>query len=168
MSGVDLAVLVELARGRDVLEIGTWRGRSALEMARVARHVWVVDTFTGDQYTEAIYGEQLTLPDFVGNARERQLLHKLTVIASRWEDVLPLLDLSPFRFVFADADHSRDATKRLGRELLARLPDRVPVAFHDYGWIPECTAAVDDLAARFGRPVARVGDIIGILGSVTW
>lgn len=166
MSGRDLDVLRELSRGKTVLEIGTWRGRSALEMAYEAAEVWCVDTFCGDKYTATLYGEQFTLPDFAKNARERGLWDKMRILVGRWEDVLPRLDLTGFGLVFYDASHDYEETLAAGQQILSHVPLECTVAFHDYSSnFPQVIRAVDQLAREHcGRPLQRHGDILAVLG----
>src|SRR3990172_6934433 len=164
MSGRDLAVLQELAAGKTVLEIGTWRGRSALEMARVAEAVWCLDTFSGDKYTETLYGPQFTWPDFNRNARERDLWPKLRLLVSCWEEILPLLRLARFDFAFYEAGHDYAETLAAGRILLAGLRPDAVLAFHDYSSnFPQVIRAINDLAAEHPkRNLERRGDVLAV------
>lgn len=165
MSGTDLDVLRELSRGKCVLEIGTWRGRSALEMAYEAEEVWCLDTFCGDPSMEAIYGPQFTLPDFAANARERGLWDKIRILVGRWQDTLLQINLARFDLAFYDADHSFDSTLGAGKILCQCLRPEAVVAFHDFGnpTRDAVAAAVEHLARDHGRRLERRGDIIGVL-----
>jgi hypothetical protein len=155
MSDEELAELQNLAAGKTVLEIGTWKGRSACAMAQAGAEVYCLDTFQGDAST----GKEWVLPDFLANAQRLGLLDRLHPLASRWEVLLPFLDLSPFGLLFYDAAHDEASTYEAGRLLLQRAGPNVPVAFHDFlGW-HSVKLAVDRLTELSGRRLRLAGTI---------
>lgn len=160
MNDGELVALRELAAGKTVLEIGTYRGRSAIEMAGVAKAVWCLDTFRGD----AGCGEGWDLPDFYAEVFKAGVRDKIRAIVARWEEALPLLSLSPFDVVFYDADHSYSATLTAGLLMAEKARPDAVLIFHDYadGW-PGVIQAVDELAAAGGRKLRRMAGALAVL-----
>lgn len=158
MSEIEMAELERLAAGQVVLEIGTWKGRSACAMAAVAKEVWCIDTFRGDRYA----GRGWFLPEFLENAYKLGVWERIRFLGCPWEDLLPQLDLARFGLVLYDADHDYEPTAAAGRLLVGGC--RPPtIAFHDYsGYYPEVIRAVDELAELGGRSV-RVVDTLAVL-----
>ena len=122
---VEAHKLQELAEDKNVLEIGVWKGRSAVAMAAVAEHVTACDYFRGDGFT----GQACTLKDCWQNLWRLELTPDwVTVILGTMYQVVPRLDLAQFDFAFYDANHTYEHT----RDALQML-DGVPViAVHDY------------------------------------
>lgn len=152
------AALVELARGKTVLEIGTFQGYSAILMSRVAKVVHTVDWHRGGHEL----GEQDTLATAWTNIQiagaQNVVLH-----VGRSEDVLPVLR-GPFELIFIDGSHEYEDVKediflcyRLGRQML----------FHDYRGYPGVTQAVDEFVRRLSITGATLERIAGTLAMVT-
>ena len=105
MPAAGLAILRDLAADKRVLEIGCWKGRTALAMAAVANCVWTVDHFRGDAYT----GKAYTLPEAWENLRAAG---NVRVLAGPFEEIMLGLDLAWFEVLFYDADHDYEPTRR--------------------------------------------------------
>jgi SAM-dependent methyltransferase len=147
------AALAELSRGKRVLEIGSFCGRSTLCIARTAASVAAVDFFDGRATpqpgdTSSAFGANLKRYGVDGKVR-----------AFHPSDPLP----GQFGFVFIDGDHSREAVEADIEKALAVLEPGGLIAFHDYrlapgqhdgGWDPGVTEAVDALVARGGEIIA--------------
>lgn len=162
VSRSECEALCELARGRCVLELGSWYGRSTIALASVARVLHAVDWHHGDPHS----GPSDTLGPLVERLRTHELLDSVVLHVGRNEDVLPLLRDGLFGLVFVDSFHARSAVER-DIELAYRLlePGGV-IAFHDYGinlvhnGVPfGVSAAVDAFAARSGRKIEVVGSL---------
>lgn len=154
MSDEELTELQRLAKGKTVLEVGTWKGRSAIAMAQVAERVFCVDHFRGDEST----GKAWTLPELLHCATALGVMNRVHPIVCEWQIALPMLK-HPFGFCLYDADHSEDSTFRAGSMLLSENPNKIPVAFHDYlGW-HSVKLAVDALATRYARSLRIVGTL---------
>jgi len=151
--------LAQLGRGKLVLELGSWHGRSTVLLASVAKMLHAVDWHRGDPHS----GNSDTLGPMVQKLRQHGLEDSVVLHVGRNEDVLPLFRDGLFDLIFVDSFHTYEAVQRdidLTRRLLA--PDGIMV-FHDYGLtliqngIPfGVTAAVDDFAQREGWKVEQV------------
>lgn len=156
-SPAEVAALAELARGRDVLEVGVWKGRCTIPMARVARSLVAVDHFRGDRYT----GEADTLPEFLANVREHGVLDAVTVVIGPFAKALDLLALSRFGLLIYDADHDAGPTAFALDQFAAYHRAGAVVAVHDYDYW-QVRAEVDRVADEMRRRV-RVVDRLAIL-----
>lgn len=104
----ECALLAAMGRDCDALEIGSWKGRSALAAVYggTAR-VMCVDTWRGDSYT----GEGSFWPEFHENAKAEIAAGEIVPAIGDFRDVLPLLDMRMFNIVHYDADHSAEALR---------------------------------------------------------
>lgn len=156
-SPAEVAALVELARGRDVLEVGAWKGRCTIPMARVARSLVAVDHFRGDQYT----GEANTLPEFLANVRDHGVRDDVTVVIGSFAQTLDLVDIARFGLLIYDADHDAEPTRFALDHFAAHHRAGAVVAVHDYDY-PQVKTHVDRIAGEMRRRV-RVVDRLAIL-----
>ena len=135
--------LVRLSQRRDVLEVGSWLGCSAIAMAmNGANIVHSIDWHEGDPHT----GKNETLPQFWENVQRYNVRDKVVVHVGKSEDILPVLRDDMFDFIFIDAYHTYESCMKdieLSLPLLRR--DGI-LAVHDYG-VTEfvVTQAVDEL-----------------------
>ena len=111
-------VLERLARGRTVLEIGSFRGRSTVAMARVAKRVFALDWFRGDKNC----GSAFTLPAFLDALAYHHVEDKVVILAGRVEELAPYL-VGPFDMVYVDGAHDEESVERDTR-LAVRLTTR--------------------------------------------
>lgn len=154
MPAAGLDVLRELARDRHVVEVGTWKGRSALGMAETARSVLAIDHFAGDRYT----GPARTLPECWENVRKHPHGSKVSLLAARWENVWPQLDLTHFGLLFYDGDHDYWPTMQwLDNTLMRARPDAT-IVLDDYSKAyPQVMEAVAHCLTRARRPIRIEG-----------
>lgn len=123
----ECAKLWELARGKRVLEVGSWLGRSTIALASTAEHVTAVDWHHGDFWQ----GEEDTLERFERNLA-RYNIRNVEIVVAKIEEVYKKLP-GPYDLIFIDAAHDLASVRthqRIARRLVA--PGGV-VAFHDYG-----------------------------------
>ncbi len=140
--------LQSLVRGKRVLEIGAYRGRSVCCMAEFAEHVTSVDphdgrSLPGDRQARASLGDMLRNLDRFG------LREKVEMIADPIEDVESRFADDSFDVVFIDGDHRYEAVVRdlcIARRVVK--PGGV-IAVHDYGNRAGVTQAVDALKLPF-------------------
>lgn len=128
---VELALLVKLADGRDVLEIGSYRGLSAWCMAHTAKHIVCVDTFKAWTDGQTQYAEDepfSTLADF---DRNMEGLKNVTRIPLSSEEAHALIPGS-FDMVFLDAMHEYEDVKADIKRWWPRVRPGGVIAFHDY------------------------------------
>jgi predicted O-methyltransferase YrrM len=140
-AGLDL--LRQLAAGRCVIEVGVWKGRTALAMAETAIEVWAIDHFRGDRYT----GAANTLPECWANLRGHAAGDKVRLIAARWEDVWPAIDLRDFDLLFYDGDHDYEPTAMWLSDALYRAR-------------PDATIVVDDYSSRYPQVMQAVAECL--------
>lgn len=120
--------LARLARGRVVLEIGSWCGLSAIVMSRTARSLYCLDWHQGD----GEMGQHDTLAEFTANVR--RYADKRCAIVSlvgRAETVLPLLRDGSFGLVYIDGAHDPASVEHDTGHALRLLRPGGLVAWHD-------------------------------------
>ena len=122
----ELQKLVQLAEGKDVVELGAQYGGSTIALALSARSVHSCDWHQGDEHA----GYRDTLHDYFYNIVScRNVVSHI----GRFEDILPKLRRGGFQMAFIDGQHdfvSVTADYKLVKPLLA---EGAVVAFHDYG-----------------------------------
>ena len=155
MGDAELQELARLAGIANVLEIGTWNGRSAIWMALQGATVYCLDTFRSDDMGEAITGGW-TLGNLIDSARKYWVHERIMPLCVSWEALLPGLNLAGFGLLHYDADHSYQATFDACSLLLAG--SRAPLCVHDYDWA-DPKRAVDALAEYYHRRVRVVGTL---------
>jgi hypothetical protein len=136
------AALAELARGRQVLEIGSFMGLSAVCLARTAASLTCVDFF--DRRVEV--GE---FSGPLGEAFDRSL--EQYGVAGKVTKCHPAaeLPLAAYELVYIDGDHAADSVRADISKALEVLADGGLIAFHDYRRPidPGVTEAVDEFLA---------------------
>jgi SAM-dependent methyltransferase len=149
--------LSERSRGRRVLEVGSWCGRSTICLAQTARVVHAVDWHRGDGAT----GFRLTLPVFLENLARFGVADRVIPHVARIELLAGLFAASSFDLVFIDSCHDREAVETAIRICQPWLrPDGI-WAFHDYAnaAYPAVRTAVDWLL----RPPAHALEMVDSL-----
>lgn len=151
--------LLWLAANRQVLEIGSCFGYSALVMAEVAEHVFAVDP-----HMEQLGGIPGSLPTMRNALRTFELEGKVTICLSYSQDVLPHLVMlgAKFHLIFVDGDHNRPAVEHDLRWGMKLLDEHGAICFHDYGfpdW-PDVKAVLDE---TFPNGATRVTDSLWVL-----
>ncbi len=136
----EAALLGALARNQNVLEIGSWLGRSTIALASTAKHVTAVDWHQGDFHA----GEGDTEAGFRANL-ERYGIQNVTVVVARIEDAKIK---GPFDGVFVDAAHDAESVARDWQIAVRVCREGGWVAFHDYGRF-DVTDFVDSLERQW-------------------
>jgi predicted O-methyltransferase YrrM len=132
--------LVELARGKRVLEIGSQYGYSAVLMALNGATVHAVDWHRGD----AIVGHRESLAPMWQNVNTYGVADRVIIHIGSSRDILPLLVPGSFGFAFHDSYHSTENVLADVALILPLLRPGAKLAFHDYGRYG-VAAAVDSL-----------------------
>jgi predicted O-methyltransferase YrrM len=148
----------------DVLEIGTWMGKSACILAGACKDtapgtcVVCVDTFrmtgpnTQEQYHRRLVDSTGTFYQFLGNASRLGFESSIVPLAALSRRAVPLLR-GPFRMVFLDGSHDLENTRADVDVCLPLLAMGGVLALHDSlgtGW-PEVVAYVsNELSGRAG------------------
>lgn len=148
--------LARLAKGKRVLEVGSFMGRSTVCLAREAAHVTAVDTFDG----RGTPNPMNTMPDFHRAMERHGVAKRVQVKVGTSAEVLPRLSAGgeSFGLAFIDGAHD-EASVRTDIEL--SLPLLAPgglLALHDYGRPddPGVKAAAD---ALLGKPLSVTGTV---------
>jgi predicted O-methyltransferase YrrM len=116
--------LRRLAKGKTVLELGAWKGRSTVAMAGVAKYVVSVDRHQGIEEE----GGSDSLPDYLKSVR---ILSNVAIVVADFSRFCPLL-CDYFDLAFVDGDHD---TESVARDTLTALDHVSPsgiLAFHDW------------------------------------
>lgn len=127
--------LYALARGRRVLEMGTYFGKSAIVMAQSAAVVHTVDNHRGDS-TIGYAGDTPVPPflvPFFTALHEYGLSGKVCVHVGDFDHVVTRFGRAVFDMVFHDGDHTFEAVQH---DLDIAHTTIVPggtLAVHDYG-----------------------------------
>ena len=105
-SDIEAAALQQFAKGKEVLEIGVWKGRSTIAMAATAYHILSVDHFLGDEFA----GNGNPRQETVNRLAPYQSIVSLCI--SKWICLVEYLDIHTFDMIYYDADHTYEATKQ--------------------------------------------------------
>lgn len=121
--------LADLAKGKMVLEIGSYLGRSTIALASDARMVHAVDWHQGDIHT----GHEDTLMEFMHNITRYGVRDRIALHLGKNQDILPHFEPGSFEMVFIDSFHEKTAVMRDLRDAFRILAGKGIIAFHDYG-----------------------------------
>lgn len=146
--------LARLSRGKRVLEIGSYCGRSTVCMARTADHVTAVDYFDGRGTPEP----KDTLATFQANIERYGLADSVTVASP--DDTFT----GECELLFIDGAHDRDSVAADIEKYLPLLSADGLIAFHDYNepCHPGVTQAVNDLLAA-GAELVSVTEHLAVV-----
>lgn len=149
------AALQALARGKLVLELGAWKGRSTCCLAEVATAVRSVDHFRGDG--EA--GREDTHGNWLANVEAQGHRDKVRGATLTFAEAASLMPESAYDLVYVDGDHSEAGTEEATRLALFCVRHGGAVALHDWN-----RASVREGARRAG--LTRPPD--GAAGALAW
>jgi predicted O-methyltransferase YrrM len=150
VTAVESHRLAELAKGKVVLEVGSWYGYSTIVMARVAKRVHAVDWHRGDAHA----GERDTLATLWANLERYAVRDRVILHVGRAQDVLPVLRPGSFDLAFLDAFHTTEAVARDAALIRPLLRRGGMLAFHDYGRF-----GVKEAVDALGVPVSLTGTL---------
>jgi protein-L-isoaspartate O-methyltransferase len=147
--------LAELARDKNVLEVGAYCGRSTICLAKTAHTVGTVDTFDGRGTDQP--GN--TFPLFEKNLKRYGVTTTVKVYRGESAAMLPLLP-PVYDLVFIDGSHDRPSVARDAELAAAVLAPGGLLAFHDYSDRDKgVMAAVDELIAGGAHLLKRVDSL---------
>ncbi len=154
--------LARLAKGKRVLEVGSYCGLSTICLAQTADHVVSVDPHDGRGTPDP----QDTLPKLVANLERYGVADKVEGIIDTftpWENTRRVFDL-----VFIDGAHDYESVFNDVTNALDVLAPGGLIAFHDYRtspgqfdgrWDPGVTRAVNELLDSGGELLSRCATV---------
>lgn len=125
LSDAEVKELRRLARNKEVLELGAWKGRSTVAMSSVARYIVSVDRHHGIPLAQE---DGDSLPDYLDAVRE---LENVAIVIGGFHEVVPRFG-SNFDLVFVDGDHDADSAEADALLAFAHVNEHGVVAFHDW------------------------------------
>lgn len=153
--------LHNLAENKIVLELGSFYGRSTIAMAQSANRVYSVDTHKGDNNT----GPADTYPAFKDNLVKYNVVDRVFIYVGEFHAIGADLPIGVFDMCFLDGQHDYDSVVR-DIALMQRIVKGDGIlAFHDYTGPSDVDThfgvnrAVNELAAREGKAVSRLGNV---------
>jgi SAM-dependent methyltransferase len=163
MSWEELAWLAENAKGKDVVEVGSWLGRSTKAIASSAKVVYAVDHWKGTLNDPTLEEAKTIDPwaEFNHNLGPEINSRKVIPIARGHEEVGPTMTyydgltldtcpVGPVDMVFIDGDHEYEAVKRDILNAKAMLKPGGLLCGHDFSDAhPGVMKAVRELVPGF-------------------
>ena len=140
--------LSRISAGKDVLEIGSYCGKSSICIAQTAKSLVCVDYWDGRATAVPVN----TLDNFTKNIHDYEVDHKITT--AHPDDRFPA---KSFDIAFIDGDHSREAVLADIDKALDSLKPGGLIAFHDYQSEidPGVTSAVDSFLASGAEIISQ-------------
>ncbi len=145
--------LARLARGKTVVEMGSYCGRSTIAMAQLATSVDSIDWHHGDEMS----GSGGTLENLRYNLAQYRVEERVRVHKGRTEDVAPTLPSKVFDLAFIDAAHDEKNVRIDVSQALRLVKPGGTIAFHDF-----CIADVERVAKEM------LGNPVGYVDSIAW
>ena len=155
--------------GYRFLEIGTWLGRSAANMAEIIKagnkkiHFYVIDNFEGsngeDTYKEFLgkHGGSSYIP-FLKNMIKCDTLESMIPIVGKSAIMADLFEDNFFNFIFIDASHTYEDVKLDVEKWYPKVKSGGLISGHDI-WSEPVKRAVVDALASFGVDLNKVNVI---------
>lgn len=169
----ELQELVELAAGKDVLEIGSFCGLSAWGMAITAHSVFCVDTYRANSAGQQQMGSLQTLDEFLqAVSRYRNVKHFIGTSEEAHAQAHPLdknteggtfAPHGQFDMIFIDSMHTHAEVLADLERWYPRIKSGGILAMHDYGHFdfPGVKRAADEyLGKELPNRVVTLGWII--------
>jgi SAM-dependent methyltransferase len=116
--------LQRLTKRKTVLELGAWKGRSTVAIAKVAKYVVSVDRHQGIEEE----GGSDSLPDYLDAVRP---LANVAIVVADFSRFCPLL-CDYFDVVYIDGDHDEEAVARDTQNALEHVHTSGMLVFHDW------------------------------------
>lgn len=161
--------LAELARGHDILEIGSYCGLSTLWLASTAKHVTCVDTFDG----RGTPAPRDTYEEFRENIGKHGMAGKVSAFrgtSTEFGDTcLAKYKTDQFDLIFVDGAHDAHSVREDIRVAHSLVNAEGWIALHDYGSDvhPDVKRVVDSLVSSGGFKKLGVGGSIVVLQPIS-
>ncbi len=157
-SDAEGVALGRLCKGANVLEVGSWKGRSTVFAALGgASRIVAVDTWEGDHYT----GRGNFWPEFRANVGRYCAADLVVPVVARWQVAMTFLAFDKFDVLHYDADHDTIPTANALRVFVDNCGLSSFVCCHDVNY--ENVARVVREVAEDSRRDVFVVDRLAVL-----
>jgi precorrin-6B methylase 2 len=145
--------LYEIAKGKRVLEIGSYCGKSTICLAQSAEHVTSVDPHDSRGIDPNRCASRNTFEDLTANLNKYGVSDKVTARICTANEYVTQPVRGFFDVIFIDGAHDYDSVKSDIEDASLMLTDGGELVFHDYHSAadPDVTRAVDELVAGGGK-----------------
>lgn len=131
-----IRILKTLPEGSNLLEIGSWKGRSttllALSMPKNSK-LYSLDPFSGSQEHKHLYGKVDTFQDYQKNLKANNIENLVYPIKSTTKDLIKN-PIKQINFLFIDGSHEYTDVLADFKYWFPLVNDHGWIAFHDYKW----------------------------------
>lgn len=147
LSVVEGEALAMYGDGKDCLEIGSYKGKSANYIAPKAKSLVCIDPFRADESGQNQFVDYTTLKEFLKNTDK---FKNITPVIGKSQDVFNQFKDEQFDMIFVDGMHDHDSVMEDIKKYWPKLKIGGVMCFHDYqkDWIG-VISAVDSC---FGNP----------------
>jgi len=154
--------LASLARGKEVLEIGTYCGRSTICMAQTAHGVDTIDHHEGDDGTinaEVPQPVSDSLAELDKYLCKYGVEESVNILVGQAVNICPKLKDASYDLVFIDGGHDTPSVHHDTQQALRLVKPGGVIAYHDWTYPSvQDGAALGGLGARVGRALVPDGE----------
>jgi glycosyltransferase involved in cell wall biosynthesis len=129
LSIVEGEALAMYGEGKDCLEIGSFKGKSANYIAPNAKSLVCIDPFRADNGGQTQYVDYTTLQDFLKNVAK---FNNITPVIGKSEEVYTQFKDQQFDMIFIDGMHDYDSVVKDIKCYWPKLKTGGHMCFHDY------------------------------------
>jgi predicted O-methyltransferase YrrM len=128
---IEIKALQSLCKDKVCLEIGSYKGKSTLGIAEVAKKVYACDTFSANGSGQFQMNDLTTFDEFKQNIVGYE---NIIPCVGKSIDVVPKFEDKFFDTIFIDGMHDYYSAKTDIEVSWPKLKMNGFMAFHDYGW----------------------------------
>lgn len=161
LSVVEGDALAKYSEGKDCLEIGSFKGKSANYIAPKAKSLVCVDPFRADDGGQSQYVDYTTLQEFLTNTKK---FTNITPVIGKSEDVYKQFKDGQFDMMFIDGMHDYDFVANDILNYWPKLKVGGHMCFHDYQ--KDWTGVIKAVDEFFIRPDA-IYDSVAVIHKKT-
>ena len=129
LSVVEGEALAKYSQGKDCLEIGSYKGKSANYIAPKAKSLICIDPFRADDGGQTQFVDYTTLQEFLKNTNK---FTNITPVIGKSEDVYKQFQDGQFDMMFIDGMHDYDSVMSDIEKYWPKLKIGGHMCFHDY------------------------------------
>ena len=152
--------LRKYAKGKDCLEIGSYKGKSANYIASSAKSLVCIDTFLSDSSGQ---DQKSPIPDIKDFLKNTGKFNNIKVVIGKSEDKVNEFKDEQFDFIFLDGMHDYESVRMDIINYFPKLKVNGDILFHDYNNkdFPGVKKAVDEFFK-----VESLSDSLGLVHKV--